>query len=130
MEREIICLDTSVLIDYFRKKIKENYFFYKLAESRFDFVTTAITTFEIYRGITSEQKLFWDELFNVIKVAQFDEQSSRITADLFQLLHHQNKLIAIPDLFIASIALRNNYKLATLNRKDFERIESLQILSN
>lgn len=129
MEGEIICLDTSVLIDYFRKKEKAKSLFYKLTALDYEFVTTSITIFEIYRGMREEQSLFWQNLFQQIRVAPFDNKSSHIAAELSQSFQSTNKLIALPDLFIASICLRNNFKLATLNLKDFERIKSLEILT-
>src|SRR5436190_1512572 len=57
MEREIVCLDTSILIDYFRKKSKEDSTFYKLTAYSYSFAVTTITVFEIYRGVTPIQKL-------------------------------------------------------------------------
>lgn len=40
----------------------------------------------------------------------------------------KNKLIALPDSFIASISVFNDVPLATLNKKDFERVPSLQLV--
>ena len=37
MQKEIICLDTSILIDFFRKTKKENSALYKLKQHNFDF---------------------------------------------------------------------------------------------
>jgi tRNA(fMet)-specific endonuclease VapC len=130
MEREIVCLDTSILIDFFRKKIKETTAFYKLSERNYSFSITAITSFEIYRGVTSAQKLFWDSLFEEIDVIPFDEPASKIAANLLQKLTMQNKQIALPDLFIAATAIHKNLKLVTLNKKDFEKIEDLDLLSD
>lgn len=63
MKREIVCLDTSILIDFFRKKTKENTTFYKLSDQNFT-------------------------------------------------------------------SIHNNLKLVTLNKKDFEKIEGLLLLSD
>ncbi len=130
MEREIVCLDTSILIEFFRKKIKETTALYKLAERNYSFSISAITSFEIYRGVTPQQKLFWDSLFEEIVIIPFDEAASKIAASLLQRLTVQNKQIALPDLFIAATAIHNNLKLVTLNKKDFEKIEILDLLSD
>ena len=87
MEREIVCLDTSILIDYFRKKSKEETTFYKLTEAPYSFAVTSITTFEIYRGVTSIQKSFWDSLFDQMDILPFDERTSIIAASLLQRLN-------------------------------------------
>jgi tRNA(fMet)-specific endonuclease VapC len=47
MANELICLDTSVLIDYFRKTNKENSFLFELTKRYSRFAVSAITEFEI-----------------------------------------------------------------------------------
>src|SRR6478736_1682822 len=107
MEREIICLDTSILIDYFRKKNKEETAFFKLTESFYSFAVTSITTFEIYRGVTAAQKTFWDALFLQMEIMPFDGEAARIAARVLQKLNLKNNQVALPDLFIAAIAIQN-----------------------
>ena len=126
MEREIVCLDTSILIDYFRKKNKETSTFYKLSELNFSFSTTSISTFEIYRGVTVLQRPFWDSLFEQVEVIPFGEEASKIAARLMQVSGLKNR-VELPDLFIAAISIQRNLRLATLNRKDFEKIEELRL---
>ena len=128
MEREIVCLDTSILIDYFRKKSKDETTFYKLTEVPYSFAVTSITVFEIYRGVTQIQKSFWDDLFNQMDILPFDERASKIAASLLQKLNLKNNQIALPDLFIAAIAIQKQIKLATLNRKHFEKVVELELL--
>ena len=60
MEKKIICLDTSVLIDYYRKVLKSQSFFYTLTESYDLFAISAITEYEIYCGSNPEQDLYWN----------------------------------------------------------------------
>jgi tRNA(fMet)-specific endonuclease VapC len=43
-------------------------------------------------------------------------------------LKKDSKLIEIPDILIAATAQANQLKLATLNKKHFERINSLEIV--
>ncbi len=128
MEREIVCLDTSILIDYFRKKSKEETTFYKLSEHPYSFAVTSITTFEIYRGVTQLQKHFWDAVFDQMEIIPFDDGASKIAASLIQRPNLKNNLIALTGLFIAAIAIQKQIKLATLNRKHFEKIVELELL--
>ncbi len=55
MADRIILLDTSILIDLFRKTEKANSTFVKLAMEGFGFKISAITEYEIYSGATTVQ---------------------------------------------------------------------------
>lgn len=47
MEESLICLDTSVLIDYFRKVKKENSYLYQISEQYDRFAVSAITKYSV-----------------------------------------------------------------------------------
>jgi tRNA(fMet)-specific endonuclease VapC len=128
MAKEIICVDTSVLIEYFRKKDKEQTYFYRLSGLPVSFAVTSITSFEIYRGANQTQLKFWDELFNQMRILPFDDESARIAALLTKQVPGIDKSILLPDLFIASIALSHEIRIATLNLRDFQRIPDLKII--
>lgn len=130
MESRLICLDTSVFIDYFRKKNKESTLLFQLADQRKTFLTTSITKFEVLRGATKAQQFFWETIFGRIDVLPFDDESANIAADIFQKLKSQNKLIGIPDLLIASVAIQHQLPLATLNTREFEKVNDLKLYSN
>ncbi|NJL75631.1 MAG: type II toxin-antitoxin system VapC family toxin [Saprospiraceae bacterium] len=124
----MICLDTSVLLEYFRKTKKENAFLTALL-SRYDvFATSVITEFEIYSGATDEQMKFWDTFFQQIDILPLNTEAIQIAATLFKQLKLQNSLIDMPDLFIAATALSYQLPLATLNVKHFERIHQLELI--
>ncbi len=129
MEEQIILLDTSVLIDYFRKKAKSKSYFYKLTEKSSSFVVSLITHFEIYTGIVSDiQQIIWDDFFKGITVLSFDVEISIIAANMNIRLKKNRKQIDKADLFIAATAIRHKVLCATLNRKHFERIEELRLI--
>jgi len=50
MANTLVLLDTSILIDYFRKKDKAKTRLYELSDLYDGFVISAITEFEIYSG--------------------------------------------------------------------------------
>lgn len=59
MAQELILLDTSVLIEYFRKEDKRNSYFYKLTVStKMAFAISVISEFEILIGATAQQQQF------------------------------------------------------------------------
>ena len=129
MENTVICLDTSVLIDYYRKKDKSKSLFFKLTERYSVFAVSAVTEYELYLGNSQEQNIFWDDFFSRITVLPFDTRAVKQSVSIYRQLKQQSKLIDIPDIMIAGTALQNNIPLATLNRKHFERIKGLNIIT-
>lgn len=127
MAGQIILLDTSIAIDYFRKKDKSKTLFVQLANYYTQFFISAITEYEIRSGIKPEQETFWEEVLGQLEVISFDSQIVATATEINRLLKRKSKQIAIPDLFIAATAVKNKMPLATLNRKHFERIESLKL---
>lgn len=125
----MILLDTSILIDFYRKSNKENSHLLKL-NSTYDIVfVSQITFFEIYIGSNIDQKKFWDNVFNQIIVLDFDLKAASSAVQIYKQLKLKNKLIDTPDIFIAATAISNNLSLATLNVKHFNRIENLNIIN-
>lgn len=123
-----IMIDTSVLIEYFRKSDKNKT---RLVQLSLDFdhiYISSITEFEIFNGATPNQIQFWNELISKLTVLHFDSQGARIAAKIVSNLKKKRKSIDKPDLFIASTALANKLTLATLNQKDFDVIDSLSVI--
>ena len=129
MEKEIVLLDTSILIEYFRKTDKSKSLLYKLSESdQYRFAVSSITKFEIYTGSNEKQNKFWDTFFELLIVLPFDSTTALIAADLNIELKKMRKQITIPDLFIAATALQSDLKTATNNLKHLERISTLKLI--
>ena len=128
MENQIICLDTPVLIDYFRKVNKSKSFFYELTKEYDLFAVSAITEYEIYYGSNVDQDLYWDNFFNKIISLPYNSEANRVTTRIERDLRQKNRLIDKPDIMIAGTAIANNIKLATLNIKHFERIAGLELI--
>jgi len=129
MENIIICLDTSILIDYYRVKDKSQSLFFKLTERFTIFAVSAITKYELYLGNSPEQNIFWDDFFSRVIVLPFDSEAVKYSVIIYKQLKRENKLIQMPDIMIAGTAMKNNMSLATLNRKHFERIDNLKIIT-
>ena len=129
MENKIICLDTSVLIDFYRKKDKSKTLFFRLTERYMFFAVSAVTEYELYIGNSQEQNIFWNDFFSRIVVLPFDSKVVKQSVVIYKQLKQQSNLIDIPDIMIAGTAIQNNMPLATLNRKHFERINDLLIIT-
>lgn len=130
MENQIALLDTSILIDYYRKKDKSRTVLIQLYKTHAKFIVSVITHYEIYIGATSEQIPFWDNFFTGIIILPVDTEVSKVAVKLNSTLKQSSSLIDIPDLLIAATAITHNFPLATLNTKHFARIKELALIAH
>ena len=130
MADKIIMVDTSILIDYYRKSDKANSVWVALVRQGYKFAISTITKYEIYSGATMSQLDFWKSILQAIEVIPFDESAVNTAVNINATLKQKRKQIDLADLFIAAtaIAIANDLHLATLNRKHFERIDRLNIV--
>ncbi len=129
MDKEIICLDTSIFIDYFRKQRKDKTQLIKLAEN-YDFAISVITKLEISVGIGKGQEDFWSHIFEKLTIISLNEPEIDKATEIIRKLRSENNIIGLQDILIASTAIVNGLKLATLNVNDFERVKELNILAH
>lgn len=127
MDRKLICIDTSVLIDYFRKGNKRNSFLFELTETH-TFAISVITKLEILNGSNEEQRAFWDKLFHRCEIIPLGDREVEKASSIIKKLKSQNKIIELPDILIGATAVTNNLELATLNKAHFERIDDLKLI--
>ncbi len=125
----MILLDSSVLIDFFRKTNKKNTFFNRLASSQKRMSISSVTSYEVGIGNRKSHSDYWLHLCESFQVLSFDKASSEIAIAIYVDLIKQNKVIDLADIFIAATAIANKLPLATLNTKHFERIEGLELIS-
>ena len=126
----LVCLDSTVLIDFFRKQKSDNTLFVKLIKSEFSgFYIPVTVKFEIYFGATEQQFDFWNNLFNDFIVLPLTESVNTIAIDIAKSLKKRNKLIDYKDIVIAATAVSQGCPLATINKKHFENIEGLDLIT-
>lgn len=128
MANKTLMVDTSILIDYYRKTDKENSIWIKLIRKGYHFAISSITKYEIYSGATPAQLDFWNNIMLNLDIIALDELSIDIAVKINATLKRKRKQIEIADLFIAATALSNGLPFATLNKKHFERIDELTII--
>ena len=121
-------VDTSILIDYYRKTDKENSVWIKLVRQGYKFSISAITKYEIFWGANEDQLEFWQDVLKAITVIPFDEASVDKAVKINISLKRKRKQIAIADLFIAATAISHDLSFATFNKKHFDRIDGLNIV--
>lgn len=128
MADKTIMIDTSILIDFYRKTDKKNSTWLTLINQEYEFVISAVTKYEIYAGATDNQLEFWNNVLQQIDVLPLDENSVDTAVIINAELKRKRKQIDLADLFIAATAISNNLPFATLNRKHFDRIDRLNII--
>ena len=122
---EKIVLDTNILIEI----LKGNQLIIKkLEESDFIFYISSITVMELYYGAFNKKELLklqkFVSLFNILNL---NSEVSKISTKLI-FTYAKSHNLTIPDSLIASCAIENNFKLLTLNLKDFKYISELVLL--
>ena len=126
----MILLDTSVLVEYFRTRQKENSFFYVLSASHSSFAISVITHYEIYVGSNQDQDMFWKQLLASLTLVPFTKEIADEAVLIRKELLKKNKNTGFSDIAIAATARVNNFEIATLNKKDFKIIENLRLVSD
>ncbi|MCI0612120.1 type II toxin-antitoxin system VapC family toxin [bacterium] len=129
MEATTILLDTSIVIDFFRKREKSKSILFQLT-GQYRFSISVITAFEIKIGIqTPVQQNDYDTLVQNLEVLPIDHACIDEAAAIYKELKPKNALIELADLLIGATAVSNTLPLATLNRKHFERIPNLTLVN-
>ncbi len=126
----MILLDSSVLIEIFRKKNKNETFFYSLSKSNEDLNISSISYYEIGIGNRKIHVDYWEKLTNKLSIIPFDKACSNTAIEIYQELLRKNKMIDLADILIGATAVTHKIPLATLNVKHFERIDQLEIINN
>jgi tRNA(fMet)-specific endonuclease VapC len=124
-----IMIDSTILIDYFRKTDKSNSILVKHSTNYNKIYISTITEFEIINGATPAQLDFWNLMLKSMIILDFDSKAARHAASIIQQLKRKRKSIDKPDLFIAATAIRHGLKLDTANKKHFKFIDGLDLLN-
>jgi tRNA(fMet)-specific endonuclease VapC len=126
---EIICLDSNILIDFWRDKSveKSSSVLLKLS-TNYSFAVSSIVVYELLKGDKSDADIFWNNFFSNIKVLPFELITAQEASRIYHLLKSKGKIIGVEDILIAATAIHHKLKLATLNKKHFENIEHLNLI--
>ncbi len=128
MAPDRIIVDTSVIIDFLRKRKKEVSALWKIRETSTCFMSV-ITLFELLSGAKTERHFADIKIIsNWIGQIFLDDKTAELSAHIYKNLKGKNQLLEFRDIFIAATAIHQNLTLATLNKKHFEQIENLKLL--
>ena len=124
----MVLIDTSVLIEYFRKLDKTKTFLYDLAGAHTEIYVSTISKFEIWVGNRPHQSAFWQSLFTTLKTLPFGDAEAEKAGDIQQTLLKTGQQIGISDVLIGATALVHDLPVATLNDKHFSRLTGLTLI--
>ena len=124
-----LMVDSTILIDYFRKTDKNNSRLVSHFKEYDRLYISSVTEFEVINGATPAHLDFWNQMLLRFTILNFDSAAARKAADIMRQLKTKRKSIDKPDLFIASTAVVHGLTLDTINKKHFMHIDSLDLLS-
>jgi predicted nucleic acid-binding protein len=124
----MILLDSSILIELFRKQDKSKTLFYKLAQTDEKLCISAITHYEIGIGNRNSHNDYWDSLCENLQILPFDNACSNSAVSIYLELLKANKMIDLADILIGATAVAYSIPIATLNLKHVDRVKGLEII--
>lgn len=124
----MILLDSSVLIELFRKRDKEKTLFYSLVKKYKAFCISSVTYYEIGIGSRKTHADYWKKLSDNLQILPFDKECSDNAITIYHDLLKANKIIDLADILIGATAKTHDIPIATLNDKHFNRIKGLEII--
>lgn len=128
-QRTQILVDTTILIDHFRKLKKDRTLLWKAFSFFEKLYISTITLYEVELGYQRDKRPSeLSALLPFLALIPLDDMIARHAASLHSTLIAQNKDIGIRDVFIASTALVQGLPLLTLNIKHFERVPDLSLI--
>lgn len=125
-----LLLDSSILIELFRKKDKEDTLFYNLSLKFDDLCISSITNYEIGIGNRKSHTEYWESLSDNLRIIPFDKACSNNAVTIYMTLLKANKMIDLADILIGATAVTYNIPIATVNVKHFDRIKGLEIIKH
>jgi len=130
MEDKIL-IDTSIWIDFFRKKDFKIYTLVaKLLKER-RAVGTGIVSLELLKGGKTIKELnYLNDLFEVIEMVFPNPQSYTLAGKMGYALARKGHTLSVVDLLIAQLAIENSLTLLTLDKhfKIIKKNSSLKLL--
>lgn len=123
-------LDTSVIVDILHNKIDVRNKISEIMSEGSMLYTTVVTAFELGKStIHLRDSHKTEELLDRIEMFNLDRESARMSGIIFRDLKNKGLIIDPEDCMIAGIALTKKQQVLTKNRKHFERIDGLKVVS-
>ncbi len=128
MDNRDILVDTSIFIEFLRKKNKQNSRLWKVKEKGFNCVISTVTVFELYAGALTPRHINdLKKLLKWVEIAPFTREVAEESAEIYKELRKKNQLIEFRDIFIGATSIVLNIPIITFNEEHFRRIKGIGI---
>ena len=124
--KKVFLVDSSVLIDFLRRKDKKEAVFYKYLNRGVILASSEITVAEIFAGKSMEKEELIGLVEKMFKNMRLVFGSWEIAVKTGELLR-KDKDLGFQDAWIAATALVKDWPVLTLNKKDFGRIPGVKL---
>jgi len=127
METDLVLADTNIIIEVLKNKKEIVEKIKTIGIERI--AVSCITVMELYYGALNKDEL--REIKEYLEAFEFiyiDKEISQFAIHLIGKYAKSHNL-NLPDAFIAATSIKKNFKLFTLNLRDFKCIEGLELWS-
>src|SRR3989344_7669644 len=124
----MVCLDTDFLIDVIKGKLDER--FSSILDGDESIKIASPSIIELIKGLHLERNLRnikkgeiekIDKVLNSITVLDLNRESARRAGKIEADLENRGEIIDIEDIMIGAIAIENDEKILTRNKKHFNK---------
>jgi len=128
MENSAVLIDTSIIINHLRSKLKEKTNFQKAVEKYEKCYMSSITVFEVEFGaFRAGRSSDLEDLFPIVEILPFNKREAEMSAKIHADLVGRNLPIGIRDAFIAGTCLAHDIPILTENIEHFQRVTGLKL---
>jgi len=126
-------LDTTVLVDFLRRREAARRVVLALEEAGEQVGTTEVNAFELLLGayprgrLDSKRHAAVEKLLNRIEVIPLGRRGATCAAEVLSRLRADGRDIGVLDALIAGIALASGYDTIVTHDEDFRRIPGLKV---
>ena len=130
-----VILDTSVLIEAERGRLDIDRFISDRETEPFGLsvITVAELLHGVHRADSEKRRIkrsaYVEKVIELFPIYPFGIDTARVYAQLWATLLRKGVQIGAHDLIVASTAIALGFSVATLDKRDFERIEGLELES-
>jgi predicted nucleic acid-binding protein len=115
-----VLFDTSVLIDFLRKKPEARALLSDLAARRITLAISAVSVAELYAGMREHEEAETAKLIDALECLPLTARIAKKAGLIRGRQRQLGRTFALDDMMIGATAIVYGFPLVTDNRKDFE----------
>ena len=124
-----ILVDSSLIIEFYRKTNKEKCQLYQLFQLDVRLYISALTVYELLCGARNPQlQQDTEDIIGLFDILEFGREEAKKASNLYKQLKQKNQIIETVDILIAATAVQHSLDIATLNISHFSRFKDLKIV--